>query len=188
MNNKIRYLILFVLISCSFQTFAQDRETILDGEMEISFFGGLNLNFANVMQNITGLIGGQGGILVNDAIYIGGSLGSSITEIGGGYSSYRYVGLLFGSFVKPKDAIHYFADVGLYSGKVSSEGLGGIVSAATEKFSIIEPKAGVGINLNDNLKATAGLSFKLVGAIDNSDISKKDIGGVSISGSIIYGF
>ena len=123
-----------------------------------------------------------------DAIYIGGALGSSITEIGGGYSSYRYTGLLFGSFIKPKDAIHYFADVGLYSGKVSSEGLGGIVSAATEKFSIIEPKAGVGINLNDRLKATAGLSFKLVGAIDNSDISKKDIGGISLSGSIIYGF
>ena len=106
MNNKIRYLILFVLLSCSFQTFAQDRETILDGEMEISFFGGLNLNFASVMQNITGLIGGQGGILVNDAIYLGGSLGSSITEIGGGYSSYRSFGLLFGSFIKPKDAIH----------------------------------------------------------------------------------
>ena len=81
MSNKIRYLILFVLLSCSFQTFAQDRETILDGEMEISFFGGLNLNFASVMQNITGLIGGQGGILVNDAIYLGGSLGSSIFSI-----------------------------------------------------------------------------------------------------------
>ena len=188
MSKKIRYLIFSVLITCTSQLYAQDRETILDGDMEISFFGALNLNFASVMQNIPGLIGGQGGILVNDAIYIAGSLGSSITEIGGGYSSYRYTGLLFGSFIKPKDAIHYFADVGLYSGKVSSEGLGGIVSAATEKFSIIEPKAGVGINLNDKLKATAGLSFKLVGAIDNSDISKKDIGGVSISGSIIYGF
>ena len=184
----MRYLILIVLICCSFETIAQERETILDGEMEISYFGGLTLKFTGVMDNITGLIGGQGGVLINDAIYLGGALGSSITEIGGGYSSYRYGGLLLGSFIKSNDAIHYFADVGLYSGKISSEGLGGIVSAATEKFSIIEPKAGVGINLNDKLKATAGLSFKLVGAIDNSDISKKDIGGVSISGSIIYGF
>ena len=184
----MRYLILFVVICCSFETIAQERETILDGEMEISYFGGLNLNFASVMQNITGLIGGQGGILVNDAIYIGGALGSSITEIGSGYTSYRNIGLLFGSFVKPKDAIHYFSDVGLYSGKISSEGLTGIVSASTEKFSIIEPRIGVGINLNDKLKATAGLSYKLVGAIDNSDISKKDIGGISLNGSIIYGF
>ena len=76
----------------------------------------------------------------------------------------------------------------MYSGKISSEGLGAIVSSATEKFSIIEPKVGVGINLNYKLKASAGLSFKLVGAIDNSDISKKDIGGISLSGSIIYGF
>jgi hypothetical protein len=34
------------------------------------------------------LIGGHGGVLINDAIYLGGALGSSITEIGGGYSSY----------------------------------------------------------------------------------------------------
>jgi hypothetical protein len=38
------------------------------------------------------------------------------------------------------------------------------------------------------MKATAGLSYKLVGAIDNSDIKKKDVGGFSLSGSIIYGF
>ena len=106
MSKKMIYLIFSILITCTSQLYAQDRETILDGDMEISFFGALNLNFASVMQNITCLIGGQGGILVNDAIYIAGSLGSSITEIGGGYSSYRYTGLLFGSFIKPKDAIH----------------------------------------------------------------------------------
>jgi hypothetical protein len=188
MRKKMRYLILIVLICCSFETMAQDRETILDGEMEISYFGGLNLNFASVMANITGLIGGHGGVLINDAIYLGGALGSSITEIGGGYTSYRYGGLLLGSFVKPNDAIHYFADVGLYSGKLISEGLSGIVSASTEKFSIIEPRIGVGVNLNDKMKATAGLSYKLVGAIDNTDIKKKDVGGFSLSGSIIYGF
>tara|TARA_B100000959_G_scaffold61623_1_gene64888 strand:+ start:503 stop:1057 length:555 start_codon:yes stop_codon:yes gene_type:complete len=183
----MKYLLLFALIFCSFEAIAQERETILDGDMEISYFGGLNLNFASVMSNLTGLIGGQAGVLINDAIYLGGALGSSITEIGGGYTSYRYAGLLLGSFVKPNDAIHYFADVGLYSGKISSEGLGGIVLASTEKFSIIEPRVGVGINLNDKLKAIAGLSYKLVGAIDNSDITKKDIGGFSISASIIYG-
>ena len=83
----MRYLILIVLICCSFEAIAQERETILDGEMEISYFGGLTLKFTGVMDNITGLIGGQGGVLINDALYLGGALGSCITEIGGGYSS-----------------------------------------------------------------------------------------------------
>ena len=184
----MRYLILIILICCSFETIAQERETILDGEMEISYFGGLTLKFAGVMDNLTGLIGGQGGVLINDVIYLGGALGSSITEIGGGYSSYRYGGLLLGSFIKPNDAIHYFADVGLYSGKISSEGMNGIILASTEEFSIIEPKIGIGVNLNEKMKSTVGLSYKLVGAIDNSDISKKDVGGFSLNGSIIFGF
>ena len=66
----MRYLILIVLICCSFEAIAQERETILDGEMEISYFGGLTLKFAGVMDNLTGLIGGQGGVIINYAIYL----------------------------------------------------------------------------------------------------------------------
>ena len=76
----------------------------------------------------------------------------------------------------------------MYSGKISSEGLNGVILASTEEFSIIEPEIGIGVNLNEKMKSTAGLSYKLVGAIDNSDISKKDIGGFSLNGSIIFGF
>ena len=144
--------------------------------MGISYFGGLTLKFTNIRGDITGLIGGQGGVLINDAIYLGGAIGSTVTEIGGGYSSYRYGGLLLGSFVKPNEAIHYFADVGLYSGIMSSGG-SRFSSAITEKFSIIEPNIGVGVNLNEKMKSTLGLSYKLVSAIDNNDISKKDVAG-----------
>ena len=183
----MRHTLLTVLICCSFEIIAQERETILEGEMEISYFGGLTLKFTGIMDNITGLVGGHGGVLINDAIYLGGALGSSITEIGSGYSSYRYGGLLLGSFVKPNEAIHYFAGVGLYSGKISSEGLKGIILPSTEEFSIIEPNIGVGVNLNEKMKSTLGLSYKLVGAIDNADISKKDVGGFSLNGAIIIG-
>ena len=183
----MRHIMLTVLICCSFEIVAQERETILDGEMEISYFGGLTLKFTNIRGDITGLIGGQGGVLINDAIYLGGAIGSTVTEIGGGYSSYRYGGLLLGSFVKPNEAIHYFADVGLYSGIMSS-GRSRFSSAITEKFSIIEPNIGVGVNLNEKMKSTLGLSYKLVSAIDNNDISKKDVGGFSLNGAIIFGF
>jgi len=33
--------------------------------------------------------------------------------------------------------------------------------------------------LNEKMKSTLGLSYKLVSAIDNNDISKKDVGGFS---------
>jgi hypothetical protein len=38
------------------------------------------------------------------------------------------------------------------------------------------------------MKSTLGLSYKLVSAIDNTDISKKDVGGFSLNGAIIFGF
>ena len=184
----IRQSFLIILFCFSFDIFAQDRETILDSEIEVSYFGGLTLKFAGIKGNLAGLIGGQGGLLINDVIYIGGSLGSTVTEIGSGYSSFRYGGLLLGAFVKPNEAIHYFADVGLYSAHMNSGGLPGFSSATDEKFSIIEPNIGVGVNLNETMKSTIGLSYKLVSAIDNTDISKKDVGGFSLNGAIIFGF
>ena len=184
----MRHFLLMVLLCCTFNIAAQDRETILDGEMEVSYFAGPTLKFAGMKGNLAGIIGGQGGLLINDVIYISGSLGSTVTEIGSGYTSFRYAGLLLGGFVKPNEAIHYFGDVGLYSGHMNSGGLPGFSSATDEKFSIIEPNIGVGVNLNETMKSTVGLSYKLVSAIDNTDLSKKDVGGFSLNGAIIFGF
>jgi len=57
-----------------------------------------------------------------------------------------------------------------------------------EKFSIIEPNIGVGVKIIETMISTLGLSYKLVSAIDNTDISKKDVGGFSLNGAIIFGF
>ena len=184
---KVRQIFLIILLCFSFDAAAQDRDTIMDGDMEFSYFGGMTLKFNSIVGDLSGLIGGQGGVLINDAIYLGIALGTTITEIGGGYDNYTYKGLLLGSFVKPSEAIHYFADVGLYSGEMSSGG-NRFVPFSREKFSIIEPNIGVGVNLNDKLKTTLGLSYKLVSAIDDENISKKDVGGFSLNGAIIFGF
>ena len=47
----IREIFLIILFCFSFDIAAQDRETILDSEMEVSYFGGLTLKFAGIKGN-----------------------------------------------------------------------------------------------------------------------------------------
>ena len=181
-------LLLITLICFSSSLLADERELLLAGELEFGGFGSPVLKATNITGKDKLLIGGQGALLINKTFYFGGGGGGTARDIGGGFSSYSYGGIIAGMFIQPHKAIHYYADVGLYSGNLSSGGDSNNANDnSAEDFMIIEPGAGIALNIMKYAKLVLGVSFKIVSAVDREDISNDDVGGFSLNGAVLFG-
>ena len=184
----MKYIISILLLSLSINAWAEERKMILEGEMEFGGWGGPIMRFAKINGKNKILMGGGGALLINHTVYIGGGGWGTIKDIGDGYASYSYGGIFMGSFIKPSKAIHYYADLGIFGANISSGEKGtNNDPKKTEDFYIIEPGAGVAINLLAPIKLMLGVSYKFAGAVDQHDLSSKDLGGAGLYVSVAFG-
>jgi len=189
----MKNIFLIILLSFSVGLAAEEkgRQLLFGGEMHVGVFGSPTLKLTNIKGKSKVLIGGQGAILINRQLYLGGGGGATVKDVGDGFASYSYGGVYLGSFIYPNKAIHYFFDIGLYAANMSSGGRKTNSSQATnheaENFYFFDPNIGVAVNLMKNVKLMLGVSYKIAGAVDRPDISSSDVGGYSINGSIVFG-
>lgn len=181
--------IAFLFFLCIVTTVAaEEREMLLGGELDIGGFGSPILKFTNINDKNTFLVGGQGFVLLNHRFYLGGGGGGTASDIGDGVSSYSYGGLIVGAFINPNKALHYFTDLGVYSGNMSfnSKNSNNVDNSADD-FLIVEPSVGVALNVMRYCKITLGVSYRVVSSVDSPNISKNDVGGYAISGALLFG-
>jgi hypothetical protein len=187
-----RWLVVVLMcFSLAYSAQAGDRELLSVGNMKLGGYVAPTLKYAEVMGDGHFLMGGQGACIVNDHIYLGIAGGTTIDDIGGGYSSYSYFGGLLGTFIKPTEAIHYFVEIGAYAGNISSGGAHPATSSTgdmrAEDFMFFAPGAGVAFNVSEKAKVTLGVSYRFASSVDRDDISDDDVGGYSVNVALAFG-
>lgn len=190
-EGKMNKIIAVILMMCTCEAFAEERELLMSGKAQYGGFGGPVVKLTRITDKTKALIGGQGAVVINHHFYVGGGGGGTARDIGDGYSSYSYGGILFGTFINPHKALHYFTELGLYAGNLSfgsgQMNMGGNMENSAENFYIAEPQLGLAINLTEHSKALIGVAYKFVGAVDRDELSNNDLGGFTLNASIIFG-
>ena len=126
--------------------------------------------------------------LFNQHIYLGGGGGGTARNIGDGYSSTSYGGALIGTFIQPQKAIHYYIELGIWSGNISPDVIENSNNfRKADDFLIVEPGTGIALNVSKYSKILFGISYRAVGFVDDPELSKSDLGGVSLQGSVVFG-
>jgi hypothetical protein len=187
----MKKLLLIVLMGLPLLAGAEERQILSDGNMKLTGYGAPVIKITEIKGNNKLLLGGQAGCLVNDHVYVGAGGGTTLDDIGDGYASYSYFGACLGTFIKPNDAIHFFVEVGAYTGNISSGGPNPATSstgnARAEDFSFVEPAVGLAFNISKNAKCMLGASYKFANSVDRDDLSEDDLGGYSVNVAVVFG-
>jgi len=181
--------ILFLVLALSVASLhSEERALLMTGDMEVGFMGGPMFRLINIVDKNKVTIGGFGAILINKHLYIGGAGGGTARDIGNGYSSTSYGGGLIGTFIQPNKAMHYYIDVGVYSGNLSPGGADNNPRIdRAENFLIIEPSVGLALNVMEYAKMIGGISYRYADSIDEPSLDSQDLGGIGLHASVIFG-
>lgn len=183
----MKQIIIFLLVFSSSTCFAeQQRELLLPGKLDIGVVGGPIFRYINIVDKNKILVGGFVALLLNKHLYIGGGGGGTARDIGGGYSSTSYGGGVIGTYIQPEKSVHYYLELGIWSGNISGSGQNASLNGA-EDFLILEPTAGLAFNIMQYSKLIIGLSYRYVDYVDSAALSSNDLGGISAQGTLVFG-
>ncbi|MDH5301028.1 MAG: hypothetical protein OEW58_06665 [Gammaproteobacteria bacterium] len=175
------------LLVCSASAMAEERQLLVTGEMDSGGLGGPMVRMTQLQGEDHLMVGGYGAWLVNHHFYLGGGGFSSIKDVGD-YGNFSYGGLLLGTFIRPFDSVHYYADCLISSGDLQeSSAANSNLPVRSDGVMLLEPSAGVAMNVAKVVKVNAGVSYRHVSGVDYAGISNSDLSGTSFNISVVFG-
>jgi len=196
MKTKMKsILILFCLtLICKIRISAQDEEIqTLFGHipLKITGFGGPFMNFTVFDKEFAYMMGGGGGILLNDFMIGGYGIGlantllfnSSDKEI-----SFGHGGFWLGYQVMPNKIVHSVIQVQLGWGGLSSKDRFGALINNLDKLFVITPIIEAEMNITRFLRIGLGGSYRIVTFADNSLLSANDMSGPGVNLAFKFGW
>ncbi len=204
-GEKVRtFVFIFVSLLISAQTFAQE-ETLISGPVENGGYGGPVVKFSTVSDKFAVLVGGYGGWLINHSFMIGGGgygLVNSIhasraaqTYYGTGDNlrvQFGYGGLVLEYIGIPNNLIHFSVSALIGAGGVNYNYLYDVYLPYFENTQhnsscfVLEPTAGVELNVTPFFRMNAGVGYRLVRGTDLPGITDADLS--NVSGHITFKF
>ncbi len=202
---KTKNVFLFIVgVLFSFPVFAQDKQEQEEENLfnsvsfsNVSGFGGLMIQFAELKDEVAVFTGTGGGILINQQFYFGGyGIGMTTeheyaTEIDSirNQVDYGHGGFWIGYINKPYKLIHWGISSKMGWGKMFLyEKNNYDNSIAKELVFVVTPQAEVEINFTKWFKLNTGIGYKLVSGIDKSSIyDERDFNGPFAMISFIFG-
>jgi len=202
-----------VIIICfaNAKSFAQENKreepNTLFGDNRVTGYGALEFKYSQIMDQDAIILGGQGGVLLNQHVSLGLGGYTSVTSIpfegtnptGTLRTEFGYTGISLGYNIAPKKLIHLHIPVLFAVGYVevvqnSTDYPGVSPSVPNEIFVenttvfVIEPAANFEINIAKFMRFSAGISYRLVHNINlENPISNDDFTALSINTSLIFG-
>lgn len=176
-----KYSLLFLGISLIIGLKAQEQDefqTLFGGEtIKISGFGGPFMNFSMLDGKFAHLMGGGGGILINDFFFGGYGIGltNSIefqdnqNEIGFGHG-----GFLLGYNFMSKKMIHPTFHMQIGWGNISEREPAGEQVSDGDNIFVIVPTLELELNITNYFKLSAGGNYRFVAFVDEAGYSETD--------------
>ena len=202
------FFILLILLVC--QTKAQDYtnadhgqiKTLLGQHMKLRGFGSVDLKVSQWNEESTLLVGGHGGVIINDKLIIGlGGYGittrSKFTGLNGQEDLYLcggYGGLLLGYSILSREIFHVNFPI-LFGGggldvledrdNIITNGFDNIIE--TTGFFIVEPGVELEINIARFFRFAIGGTYRFIEGVDLDNVSTSQLNDWSTHVSFKFG-
>ena len=173
---NLTLLAVVILISLSSQSFAQEIQTLMGPDTDISFVWGLDLNTATIKDELGTEYNVYGGALFNRSILLGLTAGLNLTHP---KLNQGYLGVIGQYTYKPEKVIHYsgFLKMGTGSAKgypaIKSSALDNMGNITGPSFYLIEPGINVEINMTPESRLLIGVSYRSVSGLDEISFTQR---------------
>ena len=195
MNAKL--LVLIAICAVASPLAAQEPETLVRGRVTSGGFGGPAVRVTQLIGQTGIMMGGRGGWIINHRFVVGGGgygvIGSGIdvpytpTSGGRAYLTFGYGGLELQYFERPMKLVHLtFATLVGVGGAEYRQGSGGQLTGSSTLL-VVEPAAGVALNVTTKLRVNVGASYRYVSGVGLPGLVDRDLRGASASLGLDFG-
>ena len=170
-----------------------------------SGYGGINTSYSKIGDANSCLVGGRGGVIINDKVVLGFSGMGLVypTErekiTGDDYNgvfdktSFGYGGLLAEYYFNPKDLIVFSAGTTIGGGGLlfyddSEDDDDDDDDYDYDNFFVLEPELHVFVNVTRFCRVGIGVSYRFTEGIDTGELKDKDFRGPSASAMVQFGW
>jgi len=192
-------IITIILISTS-QLFSQEETLIGNGEVSHGGFGGPVIKFTQVKGEPGVLVGGRGGWIINHSFVIGGGGYGLVNKIEANndflglrpYLNFGYGGVELEYIIQSDKLLHFTVCTLIGGGAVSYrehlwDDSWDEWNSPNDAFFVLEPSAGVELNIISFFRVNAGVSYRFISGADFDDLKNKDLAGVSAFLTLKFG-
>ena len=200
---KTIYLFLLTLALAA-PSFAQEQ-TLINGPIESGGFGGPVVKFSQVSNKFAVFAGGYGGWLINHSFLIGGGGYGLVNNIDASPAAqayfgttedlrtqFGYGGLILEYIGAPDNLIHYTVSTLIGGGGVDYAYKYDLFNSNYDNMGhasacfVLEPSAGLELNITKFFRINAGASYRLVRGTDLPGITDTDLS--ALSGYLTFKF
>lgn len=202
---KKRFVSLFILCVLSFAVQAQEdrQQQTLFGDFNIyssGGYGGPAVRLSAIEGDFAAFFGGYGAWFINKKFSIGGGGFGLVSNYPvpeadrvdptlDMHYDIGYGGLLLGYTLNSDRILHIHTDFLIGGGGIEQDFEGTDDFSGTESnFFVFEPGAHLEINIAPFLRATGGITYRLVSGSDTRGIQDNDLSGMSLAVSLKFGY
>jgi hypothetical protein len=191
---KISLILLCLIIISMVKTEAQDEDlqTLFgDRPLKITGFGGPFMNFTSFDKDFAYMMGGGGGIIINNFMIGGYGIGLANTlyfDDSDDEISFGHGGFWFGYQLMPHKLVHPVIQVQLGWGGLNSKDRYGALIDNLDKLFIITPIVEVEMNITRFFRIGLGGSYRIAAFADNNILSAGDMSGPGANLAFKFGW
>jgi hypothetical protein len=151
---------------------AAQEETLVGGEMTSGGFGGPVIRVTGVAGETAALMGGRGGWIINHAFVLGAGGYGLVTDldVAGDRVDFGYGGLVLEYVNRPMRLVHFTLATLIGGGGVNSQLL-------DDGVFVIEPEAGVELNVTSFFRLHGSAGYRFVSDVDFTGLTDGDLSG-----------
>lgn len=193
----MKYIITLFLIAAFALTASAQEQTLFNAGARVTGFGGPGVYYTTFNNDPHVLVGGQGAVLLNSTVYVGGAgygLASQpdagVVWIDGQYRDTDfeggYGGFLLGIVTKSNDVIHTSADVLIGGGSINQVrdewrdddwDHDDNDAYETDNFFTVQPMAHAELNVFPWMRVNASAGYRFVSGMERFDLDNDEVGG-----------
>lgn len=196
MKTKMKNILIIIclMLFCMIKIHAQEEEiqTLFgDRPLEITGFGGPFMNFSVFNKEFAYMMGGGGGIIINNFMIGGYGIGLANTlyfDNSDEEISFGHGGFWLGYQLIPDKLVHPVIQVQLGWGGLNSKDRYGELINNLDKLFIITPILEVEMNITRFFRIGLGGSYRIAAFTDNSILSAGDMSGPGVNLAFKFGW
>jgi hypothetical protein len=176
--------------------FARRQETLIRGRVDHGYFGGMVAKFTTVNDKMEVMLGGRGGWIIDHTFSLGLAGYGLVTTVRDDFEldgrpirvDFGYGGVELAYIGNSDRLIHYEFTTLIGGGAMHYFGTHGEEEPQDDGFFVLEPGASAVLNITTFCRATVGVSYRWVSAVDFEEaLSSREMSGPSVSLGMNFG-
>jgi len=181
-----KIFVFIAIVALGLHSYSQDEiQTIFDGDVSISGFGGPFMSFTSLNGDFAHMMGGGGGVLISQSLFFGGFGMGNTTQHFMDYTNphtsevfndldidFGYGGFYFGYIFFPTRAIHpaVFLQTGWGDISLNEDGS----SLFNDNVFVLNPSLQLEINFTRFFRMGVGVNYQYVNGVNLNGLSNND--------------